>query len=170
MNKFYKQEDEEKLVALHTPLVVSIAFSYNPRPPYDYEDLISIGMIGLLKAIRSYDPARGTQFSTVASIIIRREIIRELQKNNNSKFHEQIDENIVEESRLNNLIIDEYLPDDLEEEDRKILYDRFYLNKTFEDIGSSFGFTKQWAHMKMSGILNKIRDSNAAKKAKNSIS
>ena len=40
----------------------------------DTEDIIQEGMIGLLKAIRSYDPARSDNFEAYASLCIRRQI------------------------------------------------------------------------------------------------
>lgn len=41
----------------------------------DYEDLVQEGMIGLLQAIRTYDPAQGISFRTFAAICIRRRAI-----------------------------------------------------------------------------------------------
>jgi len=41
----------------------------------DAEDLIQEGMLGLLSAIRNFDPARGVKFSTYAEFCIRRRII-----------------------------------------------------------------------------------------------
>ena len=40
----------------------------------DQDDLYQEGMIGLLKAIRSYDPARSDNFEAYASLCIRRQI------------------------------------------------------------------------------------------------
>jgi RNA polymerase sporulation-specific sigma factor len=45
----------------------------------EYEDLIQIGSIGMLKAIRSFDTDRGTQFSTYAVPLIIGEIRRYLR-------------------------------------------------------------------------------------------
>ena len=41
----------------------------------DYEDLVQEGMIGLLQAIRTYDPTQGVPFSSFAAICIRRRAI-----------------------------------------------------------------------------------------------
>ena len=54
---------EEELLRLNTGLVRSIAQRFCGRG-VDLEDLIQIGTIGLLKAIRSFDPDRGFAFST----------------------------------------------------------------------------------------------------------
>ena len=45
----------------------------------EYEDLLQIGSIGMLKAIRSFDMERGTQFSTYAVPLIMGEIRRYLR-------------------------------------------------------------------------------------------
>lgn len=45
----------------------------------EYEDLLQIGSIGMLKAIRSFDTSRGTQFSTYAVPLIIGEIRRYLR-------------------------------------------------------------------------------------------
>lgn len=158
-NKFYKTEQEDTLVERNIPLVVSIAFKFRPVPPNDHEDLISIGMIGLLKAIRAYEPDKGA-FSTIASLIIRREILRELSKSNNKRPADNLNFDIAEEIEES---IPEYLPESLTESDRQILYLRFYLGNTYTEIGERLGFTKQWANAKINSLLKKIRESNEQK-------
>ena len=56
-------------------LVRSIALRFKDRG-VEYEDLVQIGSIGMLKAIRSFDIARGTVFSTYAVPLIIGEIRR----------------------------------------------------------------------------------------------
>ena len=53
----------EELVKYNTGLVTSIAARFIGRGT-DMEDLIQIGHIGLLKAIRTFDPSRECAFST----------------------------------------------------------------------------------------------------------
>jgi len=64
---------EEALVSEYAWLVRVCA-----RPYFlaggDSEDLIQEGMLGLLSAIRTYDPNKGTKFSTYAEYCIRRRI------------------------------------------------------------------------------------------------
>jgi RNA polymerase sigma factor (sigma-70 family) len=149
---------EETLVVENIPLVVSIAFKYRPKPPNDYDDLIAIGMMGLLKAIRSHNSDRGS-LSTIAYLAIKREIERELGKRSRK---EQPSNNItdldVEQDERPD--INDYLPDFLTEEDKKVLYMRFHLNSTFDEIGKSLGYTKQWASLKINSLIKKIRESN----------
>ena len=62
---------EEALVIEYTRLVRACA-----RPYYlaggDSEDLIQEGMLGLLSAVRTYDPAKGVKFSTYAEFCVKR--------------------------------------------------------------------------------------------------
>ena len=69
---------ESKLVELNMGLVSSIAVRFRGRG-VDYEDLMQIGSIGLLKAIRSFDLSRGYAFSTYAVPLIIGEIRRFLR-------------------------------------------------------------------------------------------
>ncbi|MBQ7334599.1 MAG: sigma-70 family RNA polymerase sigma factor [Clostridia bacterium] len=59
-------------------LVRGIAGRFRSRG-VEYEDLLQIGSIGMLKAIRSFDTERGTQFSTYAVPLIIGEIRRYLR-------------------------------------------------------------------------------------------
>ena len=67
-----------ELVKLNVGLVQSIAVKFNGRG-VDFEDLVQIGNIGMLKAIRSFDLERGVVFSTYAVPLIFGEIRRFLR-------------------------------------------------------------------------------------------
>jgi len=69
---------EARLVELNLGLVASVAMRFRGRGA-DQEDLVQIGSIGLLKAVRSFDPARGFAFSTYAVPLIIGEIRRFLR-------------------------------------------------------------------------------------------
>ena len=64
-----------KLMEINAGLVRSIALRFKDRG-VEYEDLIQIGSIGMLKAIRSFDVSKGTVFSTYAVPLIIGEIKR----------------------------------------------------------------------------------------------
>jgi len=66
----------EERVKEYMPLVNQIARRYARYRPDFLEDLVQVGAVGLLKAIRYYDPnrARTASFKTVASCYIRGEI------------------------------------------------------------------------------------------------
>ncbi len=69
---------EERLIEMNTGLVNGIAHRFRGRGT-DFEDLVQIGTIGLLKAIRSFDITRGNAFSTYAVPLIIGEIRRFLR-------------------------------------------------------------------------------------------
>ena len=68
----------EELVNRNMGLVRSIAMRFCGRGT-EYEDLVQIGTIGMLKAIRTFDSERGTVFSTYAVPLIVGEIRRHLR-------------------------------------------------------------------------------------------
>ena len=68
----------EEMMKLNAGLVQSIALKCSGRG-VDLEDLIQIGNIGMLKAIRSFDFSRGCAFSTYAVPLIFGEIRRFLR-------------------------------------------------------------------------------------------
>lgn len=68
----------ESLVVENTALVRSIAIRFRDRGT-EFEDLMQIGTIGMIKAIRSFEYDRGTAFSTYAVPLIIGEIRRHLR-------------------------------------------------------------------------------------------
>ena len=71
-------EAEEKIMELNAGLVNGIAYRFRGRG-VDFDDLKQIGSIGMLKAIRSFEPERGFAFSTYAVPLIIGEIRRFLR-------------------------------------------------------------------------------------------
>ena len=69
------EEATSRLMEINAGLVRSIALRFKDRG-VEYEDLIQIGSIGMLKAIRSFDASKGTVFSTYAVPLIIGEIKR----------------------------------------------------------------------------------------------
>ncbi len=71
----------EEQIAQFLPLVHKIAqraVGYL-RPPLTYEDLVSAGTVGLVKAARDYDPSFNAEFQTYAYIRIKGAILDELR-------------------------------------------------------------------------------------------
>ncbi len=66
---------EEKLVKHNLRLVAHIARKYNPPNGFGKDDLISVGSIGLLKAVRTYKTDSGNTFSTYSARCIENEIL-----------------------------------------------------------------------------------------------
>lgn len=71
------QEATQALTCANLRLVISIAVKYTGRG-LALTDLIQEGNSGLLHAVATYDPARGTRFSTHATAWIRQAILRAL--------------------------------------------------------------------------------------------
>jgi RNA polymerase primary sigma factor len=65
----------ERLLMANTRLVISVAKKYRNRG-LPFIDLVQEGIIGLMRAIKKYDPGRGTRFSTYATWWIRQAITR----------------------------------------------------------------------------------------------
>lgn len=72
-------EARDRLILSHLPLVRSIAFGFNGYN-VDVKDLFDQGVIGLLKAVKKYDPNRG-RLATFAHHFILGEILCYLNKN-----------------------------------------------------------------------------------------
>lgn len=69
-------DQTNELVVEFMPLVRQIARKYSQFYPDSFEDLVQVGSIGLLKAIKYYDPdrARSASFRTLATCYIRGEV------------------------------------------------------------------------------------------------
>ncbi len=74
---------EEELLLLNMGLIRSIAMRFKERAAethgLEFDDLMQIGSIGLIKAMKSFDPTYGTVFSTYAVPLIIGEIKRFLR-------------------------------------------------------------------------------------------
>ncbi len=74
------REAESALIEENLGLVRTVARRFLDRGT-EYEDLVQIGTIGMVKAIRSFAPERGNAFSTYAVPLIVGEIRRHLRDN-----------------------------------------------------------------------------------------
>ncbi|MHC4395242.1 MAG: sigma-70 family RNA polymerase sigma factor [Planctomycetota bacterium] len=76
-----KQSLENERIADHLPMVQKIVQRVVKylKPPLSFEDLVSAGTIGLLKAARDYDPSHQAEFKTYAYIRIKGAILDELR-------------------------------------------------------------------------------------------
>jgi RNA polymerase sigma factor for flagellar operon FliA len=74
-------ENREAVVVEYSPMVKYVANRIALRlPPHiEVEDLISVGVLGLIDAIEKYDPARGAKFKTYAEFRVRGAILDELR-------------------------------------------------------------------------------------------
>jgi RNA polymerase sigma-32 factor len=71
------RQAEQRLITANLRLVVKIALQYSHFQP-NLLDLVQEGNMGLVRAVKKYDPAKGTRFSTYASFWIRAFILKYL--------------------------------------------------------------------------------------------
>ena len=78
-------EARAKLIERNLRLVVYIAKKFD-NTGIGVEDLISIGTIGIIKAINTFIPAKKIKLATYASRCIENEILMYLRRNNKTKM------------------------------------------------------------------------------------
>ena len=76
------------------------------------EDLISIGTIGLIKSINTFNPAKNIKLATYASRCIENEILMYLRRNNKTKLEVSIDEPLNVDWDGNELLLSDILGTD----------------------------------------------------------
>jgi len=121
---------KKTLIEHNLRLVVYIARRFE-NTGINLEDLISIGTIGLIKAVNTYNPVKNIKLATYASRCIENEILMHLRKVNNQKLEVSFDEPLNTDWDGNELLLSEVLGTDedivmrpMEEEaDRKLLRD-----------------------------------------------
>lgn len=123
-----EQEARSLLIEHNLRLVVYIARKFD-NTGVGVEDLISIGTIGLIKAINTFNPVKNIKLATYASRCIENEILMYLRRNNKTKLEVSIDEPLNVDWDGNELLLSDILGTeedtiykDLEQEaERKIL-------------------------------------------------
>lgn len=103
------EEDAKKLLIEHNlRLVVYIAKKFD-NTGVGVEDLISIGTIGLIKAINTFNPNKNIKLATYASRCIENEILMYLRRNNKTKLEVSIDEPLNVDWDGNELLLSDIL-------------------------------------------------------------
>ena len=102
---------KQKLIEHNLRLVVYIAKKYE-NTGIELEDLISIGAIGLIKAVQTYKYDKKIKLATYASRCIENEILMQLRKNNKSKVEVSLDEPLSGDGDGNELLIEDILYDE----------------------------------------------------------
>ena len=106
-----EQGDEEArktLIEHNLRLVVYIARRFE-NTGINIEDLISIGTIGLIKAVGTYQPARSIKLATYASRCIENEILMYLRKTSSQKTELSFDEPLNTDWDGNELLLSDIL-------------------------------------------------------------
>ena len=103
-----EESARQTLVEHNLRLVVYIARRFE-NTGTNLEDLISIGTIGLMKAIRTYRADRNIKLATYASRCIENEILMHIRKISNQKAEVSLDEPINQDGDGNELLLSDIL-------------------------------------------------------------
>ena len=107
----YEEEAKSILIEHNLRLVVYIAKKFD-NTGVGVEDLISIGTIGLIKSINTFDPDKNIKLATYASRCIENEILMYLRRNNKTKMEVSIDEPLNVDWDGNELLLSDILGTD----------------------------------------------------------
>lgn len=107
------QEAKDKLINHNLRLVAHIVKKYAGTSEAD--DLISVGTIGLIKAINTFEYGKGTQLSTYAARCIENEILMLLRVSKKHKNVISLDESLGEDKDGNDIELSDIIPADDEE-------------------------------------------------------
>ena len=179
-----EEDARNELIVRNLRLVVYIAKKYeNANVPA--EDLVSIGTIGLIKAVRTFCPERNIKLATYASRCIENEILMCLRKTSNIKTDLSLDEPLNVDWDGNELLLSDilYTDDDmvsagietdeeigllrdriarLGERDRKIISLRFGLDGTEEhtqkEVADLLGISQSYISRIEKRIIEALKD------------
>lgn len=113
------KNSRDKLIIHNLRLVVYIARKFDTANT-GIEDLISIGTIGLIKAVNTFCPERNIKLATYASRCIENEILMFLRKNSAQKNEISIDEPLNIDWDGNELLLSDVLGSDSDEVGRGV--------------------------------------------------
>ena len=177
------EEAKEKLIVHNLRLVVYIARKFDTAPT-GIEDLISIGTIGLIKAVNTFCPDKNIKLATYASRCIENEILMHLRKISSRKSEISIDEPLNTDWDGNELLLSDVLgsePDEvgrsLEQEDerhqlnsfvcglppreRQIMEMRFGMNGypeyTQKQVADTLGISQSYISRLEKRIISKLK-------------
>ena len=106
-----EKDAKQVLIEHNLRLVVYIAKKFD-NTGIGVEDLISIGTIGLIKAINTYNPEKNINLATYASRCIENEILMYLRRNNKVRMEVSIDEPLNVDWDGNELLLSDILGTD----------------------------------------------------------
>lgn len=174
---------KNKLVEHNLRLVVYIAKKFE-NTGVGLEDLISIGTIGLIKAINTFNPEKNIKLATYASRCIENEILMYIRKISNHKLEISIDEPINIDWDGNELLLSDILGSDgdsvysdlemdedrktvkkaiteLNDRDRLIITLRFGLEsgkeKTQKEVADLLGISQSYISRLEKRIIEKLK-------------
>ena len=178
-----------KLIEHNLRLVVYVAKKFE-APGATLEDLISIGTIGLVKAVNTYDNEKNIKLATYASRCIENEILMYMRKSSNRRVDVSIDEPLNTDWDGNELLLSDVLGSDedsvsrdierreeektlidailsLDERERTIICMRYGLlgrrEKTQKEVADALGISQSYISRLEKKIIRRLRDEIAGK-------
>ena len=177
-------EARARLIEHNLRLVVYIARRFE-NTGINIEDLISIGTIGLIKAVGTYQPAKSIKLATYASRCIENEILMHLRKTSSQKTELSLDEPLNTDWDGNELLLSDILGTDadavssdierdaeramlhrainsLEERERSIMRLRFGLYQngrehTQKEVADRIGISQSYISRLEKKIIKKLK-------------
>ena len=171
------------LITHNLRLVVYIAKKFE-TPSAGIEDMISIGTIGLIKAVNTFEPSKNIKLATYASRCIENEILMYLRKSSNRRQDASIDEPLNTDNDGNELLLMDVLTSDdpqvgeelersaeraalrtaverLAPRERRIMELRFGLNHesehTQQEVADTLGISQSYISRLEKRILKRLR-------------
>ena len=113
LQKYQEGDSQAKniLIEHNLRLVAHVVKKYQGTGE-DTDDLISIGTIGLIKAINTFNPVKNIKLATYASRCIENEILMYLRRNSKTKMEVSIDEPLNVDWDGNELLLSDILGTD----------------------------------------------------------
>jgi RNA polymerase sporulation-specific sigma factor len=137
INKLPKGDEAARsiLIERNLRLVVYIARKFE-NTGINIEDLISIGTIGLIKAVNTFNPEKKIKLATYASRCIENEILMYLRRNNKIRSEVSFDEPLNIDWDGNELLLSDVLgtDDDIITKDLEANVDRKLLTKALTQL------------------------------------
>ena len=113
VRRFLDGDEQARLTLIehNLRLVVYIAKRFD-NTGIDMDDLVSIGTIGLIKAVSSYDPDKNIKLATFASRCIENEILMHIRKTGRIRTEPSLDEPLNVDFEGNMLLLSDVLGTD----------------------------------------------------------
>ena len=173
----------QTLIERNLRLVVYIARRFE-NTGINIEDLISIGTIGLIKAVNTFEPTKNIKLATYASRCIENEILMYLRKSSNRRQDASIDEPLNTDNDGNELLLMDVLTSDqpqvgeelersaehaalhravarLTPRERRIMELRFGLNRetehTQKEVADQLGISQSYISRLEKRIIRRLR-------------
>ena len=178
-----KATARDLLITHNLRLVVYIAKKFE-TPSAGIADMISIGTIGLIKAVNTFEPTKNIKLATYASRCIENEILMYLRKSSNRRQDASIDEPLNTDNDGNELLLMDVLTSDqpqvgeelersaeraalrlaverLAPRERRIMELRFGLNRekehTQKEVADTLGISQSYISRLEKRIIKRLR-------------